>query len=104
MVKLTKDVLTQKLIDLNEKTNVYMERVANVLSELNDNNKTHSKALNLMKTAVDNNTYANNNMASIFNKMIFILFFLLVLVVVALIILAGVKNVKDILPFLPTKL
>lgn len=104
MSKLTKDELTRKLIDLNEKTNVYMERVANVLSELNDNNKTHTRALNFMKTAVDNNTTASNNMILIFNKMIFILFFLLVLVVVALIILAGVKNIKDVLPFVPTKL
>lgn len=107
MGKLSKDDLVERLIDLNQKSNVYMERVANVLTELNDNNKTHAKVLNLTKVAVDSNTEATKVMGEgfkisageitkNFNRM----FLLIVILVLVLAVLAGVKNIKDFLPFL----
>lgn len=94
--KLTKDDLTRKFIDLADKNNTYLERVSNILENINDNNKVHGKALNLLKNSTDTNTVATNNMIKAFDRM----FFLLVIVVLALIVLAGVKNIKDFLPFL----
>jgi hypothetical protein len=79
---MTKDELTLKFIDLSEKSTKYMERVSNVLYELNDSNKLH-------KQAIDINTLATKEMTKSFNKVWYILW----IVILALVVLAGAEKV-----------
>lgn len=78
---MTKDQLIGKFIELNQNTNVYMERVSNVLVQLNDNNKLH-------RTAIEANTTATKEMTRSFNKIWYIFW----AVIVALIVLAGAEK------------
>ena len=79
---MTNKQLTDKFIDLNEKSVLYMEKVSNVLIQLNDQNKLH-------KTAIDTNTTATKEMTKSFNKVWYIFW----LFALALIILAGAEKV-----------
>ena len=79
---MTKDELTLKFIDLSEKSTKYMERVSNVLYELNDNNKLH-------KQAIDINTSATKEMTKSFNKV----WYIFLLAILALVVLAGAEKV-----------
>lgn len=79
---ITKDDLVLKFIELNKKSNLFMERVSNVLIQLNDNNKLH-------KQAIDNNTEATKELVKSFNR-IWAAFFIIIL---ALIVLSGAEKV-----------
>lgn len=79
---MTKDQLTEKFIDLTEKSILYMEKVSNVLVQLNDQNKLH-------KVAIDTNTSATKEMTKSFNKIWTILW----IVILALVVLAGAEKV-----------
>ena len=85
---MTKDELILKFIDLNEKTNVYMEKVSNVLTALNDNNKLHKQAIEVNTKATDNLTQATKEQTKSFNKIWYIFW----AVIVALIVLAGAEK------------
>lgn len=85
---MTKDELIGKFIELNEKTNVYMEKVSNVLVQLNDNNKLHKKAIDVNTEATKNMTVALKEQTKNFNKIWYIFW----AVIVALIVLAGAEK------------
>lgn len=78
----TKDDLVLKFIQVNEKTNLFMERVSNVLVQLNDNNKLHKEAINA-------NTDATKELVKSFNR-IWTVFFIIIL---ALVVLAGAEKI-----------
>lgn len=71
-----KDELLNKFIELNEKTNVYMDRISHILSQLNDQNKLH-------KEAIDINTQATKEMTKSFNR-IWVVFFLVIFSIIVL--------------------
>lgn len=79
---MTNKQLTDKFIDLTEKSVLYMEKVSNVLVQLNDQNKLH-------KQAIDTNTSATKEMTKSFNKIWIILW----IVILALVVLAGAEKV-----------
>lgn len=85
---MTKDELIMKFIDLNEKTNVYMEKVANVLAALNDNNKLHKQAIDVNTAATKKLTEAIEQQTKSFNKVWYIFW----AVILALIVLAGAEK------------
>ena len=80
--KLTKNNLISKFIALNEKTNVYLEKVSMILEELNDQNKLHTEAIKV-------NTQATKEMTKSFNRIWLILW----IVILALVVLAGAEKV-----------
>lgn len=84
---MTKDQLTEKFIDLNEKSVLFMEKVSNVLVQLNDNNKLH-------REAIITNTEATKEMTKSFNK----IWYIFIVVILALVVLAGAEKVLDFLP------
>lgn len=79
---MTNKELTDKFIDLSEKSVLYMEKLSNVMKSLNDNNRLHAKALEV-------NTNATQEMTKSFNRIWYILW----IVIVALIVLAGAEKV-----------
>lgn len=85
---MSKDELILKFIDLNEKTNTYMERVSNVLTALNDNNKLHKQAIDVNTAATKQLTEATKQQTKSFNKVWYIFW----MVIVALIVLAGAEK------------
>lgn len=85
---MTKDELILKFIDLSEKTNIYMERVSNVLTALNDNNKLHKQAIDVNTIATKELTKATDQQTKSFNKVWYIFW----AVVLALIVLAGAEK------------
>lgn len=87
---MTKDQLTEKFIDLNEKSVLFMEKVSNVLIELNDNNKLH-------KQAIEVNTVTTKEMTKSFNK----IWYVFIIAVLALVVLAGAEKVLEFIPHLP---
>ena len=80
--KLTKNNLVNKFISLNEKTNVFLEKVSMILEELNDQNKLHTEAIKI-------NTQATKEMTKSFNKIWLILW----IVILALVVLAGAEKI-----------
>ena len=94
---MTKDELTNKLIDLNEKSVKYMERVSNVLVQLNDNNKLHKQAIDVNTTATKDMASSTKAMTKSFNKVWVILW----IIILALIVLAGAEKVLNFLPKFP---
>jgi len=80
--KLTKNNLINRFINLNEKTNVYLEKVSMILEELNDQNKLHTEAIKV-------NTQATKEMTKSFNKIWLILW----IVILALVVLAGAEKI-----------
>ena len=84
---MTNKELTDKFIDLTEKSVLYMEKVSSVLVQLNDQNKLHKKA-------IDTNTSATKEMTKSFNKIWTILW----IVILALVVLAGAEKVLKFLP------
>jgi len=79
---MTKDELLTKFIDLNEKTNVFLDRVSSVLKELNDQNKLHTEA-------IEANTEATREMTKSFNR----IWYVFMIIILALIVLAGAEEV-----------
>jgi len=91
---MTNKELTYKFIDLNEKSVLFMERVSNVLVQLNDNNKLHTQAITNVKEVIKTNTNATQDMTKSFDKF----FKLLILVIIALIVLAGAEKALKFIP------
>lgn len=91
---MTNKQLTDKFIDLTEKSVLYMERVSNVLSELNDNNKLHTQSIINGNEAIKVNTNATKDMTKSFDKF----FKVFTIVILALILLAGAEKVLKFLP------
>jgi hypothetical protein len=79
---MTKDQLIEKFIDLNEKTNSYLDGVSMVLKELNDQNKLHAQA-------IEANTQATKEMTKSFNRIWYVFF----IAILALVVLAGAEKV-----------
>ena len=79
---MTKDQLIEKFIDLNEKTNSYLDSVSMVLRELNDQNKLHAQA-------IEANTQETKEMTKSFNRIWYVFF----IAVLALVVLAGAEKV-----------
>jgi hypothetical protein len=84
---MTSKEMIDKFIDLNEKSVLYMEKVSNVLIQLNDSNKLHHQAL-------ETNTSATHEMTKSFNRIWYVLW----AVILALIVLAGAEKVLKFLP------
>ncbi len=81
---MTKDELIEKFISLNEKTNVFLERVSKVLEEVNDQNRLHTRAIEV-------NTEATREMTKSFSRVWKIFF----LTICALIVLALAEKIKS---------
>lgn len=79
---MTNKQLTERFMDLSEKSVLYMEKVSSVLTALNDNNKLHAKAIEV-------NTNATQEMTKSFNRIWYILW----VVILALVVLAGAEKV-----------
>jgi len=94
---MTKDELTNKFIELNEKSVKYMGQVSNVLTQLNDNNKLHKQAIDINTVATKDMASSTKEMTKSFNKVWVILW----IIVLALIVLAGAEKVLNFLPKFP---
>ena len=94
---MTKDELTNKFIELNEKTVKYMGQVSNVLYQLNDNNKLHRQAIDVNTVATKDMASSTKEMTKSFNKVWIILW----VIILALIVLAGAEKVLNFLPKFP---
>lgn len=94
---MTKDQLTDKFIELNEKTVKYMGQVSGILVQLNDNNKLHKQAIDVNTTATKDMATATKEMTKSFNKVWVILW----IIILALIVLAGAEKVLNFLPKFP---
>ena len=94
---MTKDELTNKFIELNQKTVKYMGQVSNVLYQLNDNNKLHRQAIDINTVATKDMASSTKEMTKSFNKVWVILW----IIVLALIVLAGAEKVLNFLPKFP---
>ena len=94
---MTKDELTNKFIELNQKTVKYMGQVSNVLYQLNDNNKLHRQAIDVNTVATKDMASSTKEMTKSFNKVWIILW----VIILALIVLAGAEKVLNFLPKIP---
>jgi len=94
---MTKDELTNKFIELNEKSVKYMGQVSNILYQLNDNNKLHKQAIDINTVATKDMASSTKEMTKSFNKVWVILW----IIVLALIVLAGAEKVLNFLPKFP---
>jgi hypothetical protein len=94
---MTKDELTNKFIELNEKSVKYMGQVSNVLYQLNDNNKLHRQAIDVNTVATKDMASSTKEMTKSFNKVWIILW----VIILALIVLAGAEKVLNFLPKFP---
>ncbi len=84
--KITKDNMIERFIELNEKTTLFMDRITQVLEDLNHNNKLH-------KQAIEINTQATKEMTKSFSR----IWYVFLIIVLALVVLAGAEKVLKVL-------